>query len=99
MWIYIPLPGGSIMPMIASVFACSVVSPPDNAVKHAGYGTLVWGGVFTTQYALLLPIFTEIWQLVALLFISSSCVLLISSIFLQGFSLSMLFLEDCIELL
>ena len=63
LWIFIPLPGGTIFPMIASVFANVIVSMPDSMIKQAFWGTLGWGAAILIQYTLVMPGFTELWQL------------------------------------
>lgn len=71
MWIYIPLPGGFMVPMIASILANVLVTLPDNAIKHVVLGAIVWGLFFLGQYVLLMPSFTEVWQIVGLCFINA----------------------------
>ncbi|GLS90795.1 fusaric acid resistance protein [Psychromonas marina] len=71
MWIYIPLPGGYIVPMLASILANVLVTLPDNAIKHAGLGTIIWGVFFLSQYVFILPSATEAWQLGAYLFLNA----------------------------
>ncbi|MGF1692275.1 FUSC family protein [Photobacterium kagoshimensis] len=63
LWIFIPLPGGAIFPMLASVFANVIVTMPDSIVKQAFWGTLGWGAVILLQYTFIMPSFTELWQL------------------------------------
>ncbi|RKF17896.1 FUSC family protein [Alginatibacterium sediminis] len=70
-WIYLPLPGDFIFPMIASIFASVLVTLPDNALKHAAVGCLLWGTLFLAQYVFVLPIFTELWQLAGLYFLNA----------------------------
>ena len=71
MWIFIPLPGGFMVPMIASILANVLVTLPDNAIKHVALGSIVWSLFFLGQYALLMPSFTEVWQIVGLCFINA----------------------------
>ncbi|PMH43120.1 hypothetical protein BCU68_03790 [Vibrio sp. 10N.286.49.B3] len=68
MWIYIPVPGGYIMPMISAIFANVLVTLPNNAIKHAGIGSIVWGVFFLAQYIFIMPTLTEAWQLAGLFF-------------------------------
>lgn len=63
LWIFIPLPGGAIFPMLASVFANVIVTMPDSIVKQAFWGTLGWGAAILLQYTFIMPSFTELWQL------------------------------------
>lgn len=71
MWVFIPLPGGFLVPMIASIFANVFVTLPDNAIKHALLGCIIWGLFFLSQYVLLMPTFTEAWQIAGLCFINA----------------------------
>lgn len=74
LWIYLPLPGGYIMPMIGSIYANMLVTLPDSAIKNAIFGVLIWGTLFLAEYVFILPLFTEAWQLAAFYFFN--CVLI-----------------------
>lgn len=68
-WIYMPMPGGYVVPLMASIFACIVATMPSYLLKHVFLGTIGWGVVFIAQYILIMPLMTELWQLAILYFI------------------------------
>lgn len=70
-WIYLPVPIGPMFPMVMGIFSCMLPSLPDEMMKHAFYGVIVFGFVFSAQYVLLMPSFTELWQLCGLYFINT----------------------------
>ncbi|MDR9831201.1 FUSC family protein [Vibrio sp. FNV 38] len=69
-WIYLPVPMGSIFPMVMGIFACMLPSLPDAMMKHSFYAVIGFGFIFTAEYVLLMPTLTEIWQLCGLYFIN-----------------------------
>ncbi|OEF08559.1 FUSC family protein [Vibrio genomosp. F10] len=79
-WILLPIPGGYIMPMVASIFANILVTLPDNAIKHASFGVLAWGVIFLAEYVLIMPELTETWQLAGFYFVNSILVWKVGSI-------------------
>ncbi|MGZ9899746.1 FUSC family protein [Shewanella gaetbuli] len=66
MWIYLPIPSHGMFPMLATIFACVLVNLPDNMAKHGLWGVMIWGPIFIAQYTLIMPHFTELWQLLSL---------------------------------
>jgi hypothetical protein len=65
-WIYFPIPGGYIMPLIASIYA-NVLAEHSNKVVNLSALAMVAGCIiFTAQYVFLMPTLTEIWQLAGL---------------------------------
>ncbi|MFH4497718.1 FUSC family protein [Vibrio diabolicus] len=69
-WIYLPVPGGFIFPMLAGVFSSIVPTMPPSVVKDAFFGVLGTGSVILLQYIFLMPMMTEIWQLGLFYFIN-----------------------------
>ncbi|MEZ9041058.1 MULTISPECIES: FUSC family protein [unclassified Vibrio] len=62
-WIYLPVPGGFIFPMLAGVFSSMVPTMPPSVIKDAFYGVLGTGSVVLLQYIFVMPLMTELWEL------------------------------------
>ncbi|MCX2757214.1 FUSC family protein [Vibrio sp. Sgm 22] len=62
-WIYLPVPGGFIFPMLAGVFSSMVPTMPPSVIKDAFYGVLGTGSVILLQYIFVMPLMTELWEL------------------------------------
>ncbi|MFM2607651.1 FUSC family protein [Vibrio chagasii] len=62
-WIYLPVPGGFIFPMLAGVFSSMVPTMPPSIIKDAFYGVLGTGSVILLQYIFVMPLMTELWEL------------------------------------
>ncbi|MEH0741057.1 FUSC family protein [Vibrio cholerae] len=69
-WIYLPVPGGFVFPMIAGIFATNLPPLPPGAIKDAFLGTLGLGVFYLGQYVFIMPSFTELWQLASFYFIN-----------------------------
>ncbi|GEA52978.1 fusaric acid resistance protein [Vibrio inusitatus NBRC 102082] len=69
-WWYVPIPGSYMMPMMVSVFANVLVTLPNQLFGQMVMGVLVWAAIFLAQYVLIMPSFTELWQLGAFYFIN-----------------------------
>lgn len=69
-WVYLPVPGGFVFPMIAGIFATNLPSLPTSAIRDAFVGAVGFGGFYLLQYSLIMPSFTELWQLLAFYFIN-----------------------------
>jgi hypothetical protein len=69
-WIYTPIPDGSMFPMNAGIYACVLCTMPDTALKHWLWGYLLFGLLFITQYVLIIPLMTEVWQLAGFYFVN-----------------------------
>ncbi|GEM79136.1 FUSC family protein [Vibrio superstes] len=69
-WWYVPIPGAYMMPMMCAIFANVLVSLPNSAIGQAFIGMAVWAVIFLTQYVLILPELTELWQLAGFYFIN-----------------------------
>ncbi|GEA60019.1 FUSC family protein [Vibrio comitans] len=69
-WWYVPLPGSYMMPMMISIFANVLVTLPNQLFGQMVMGILVWAAIFLAQYVLIMPAFTEIWQLALFYFIN-----------------------------
>ncbi|MBE3901894.1 FUSC family protein [Vibrio parahaemolyticus] len=70
-WIYLPIPGGSIFPMIAAAFSCILPTMPPSVLKDAFFGVLGTGTVVLLEYVFLMPLMTELWQLALFYFINT----------------------------
>ena len=69
-WIYLPVPGGFIFPMLAGVFSSMVPTLPPSVIKDAFTGVLGTGTVILLQYVFVMPLMTELWQLALFYFIN-----------------------------
>ena len=69
-WIYLPVPGGFIFPMIAGVFASIVPTLPPSVIKDAFFGVIGTGSVILLQYIFIMPLMTELWQLALFYFVN-----------------------------
>ncbi|MFA0338097.1 FUSC family protein [Vibrio breoganii] len=69
-WWYVPIPGAYMMPLVCAIFASVIVSLPSNAIGQTVIGVAGWGTFFLTQYVLILPSFTELWQLAGFYFVN-----------------------------
>jgi hypothetical protein len=70
-WIYLPVPGGFIFPMIAGVFSSMLPTMPPSVIKDAFLGVIGTGTVILLQYIFIMPMMTELWQLALFYFINS----------------------------
>lgn len=70
LWIYIPIPDGSMFPMNAGIYACVIGTMPDKLLKHWLLGYLIFGLIFIAEYVFILPMMTEVWQLASFYFIN-----------------------------
>ncbi|MCG9640186.1 FUSC family protein [Vibrio sp. Isolate34] len=62
-WIYLPVPGGFIFPMLAGVFSSLIPTMPSSIIKDAFFGVLGTGSVILLQYVFVMPMMTELWEL------------------------------------
>ncbi|PTP45978.1 FUSC family protein [Vibrio splendidus] len=69
-WIYLPMPGGFIFPMLAGVFSSMVPTMPPSIIKDAFFGVLGTGSVILLQYIFVMPLMTELWQLALFYFVN-----------------------------
>lgn len=70
-WIYLPVPGGFIFPMIVGVFSSMLPTMPPSVIKDAFFGVIGTGTVILLQYIFIMPMMTELWQLALFYFINS----------------------------
>ncbi|WP_139685104.1 FUSC family protein [Vibrio tasmaniensis] len=70
-WIYLPVPGGFIFPMIAGVFSSMLPTMPPSVIKDAFFGVIGTGTIILLQYVFIMPMMTELWQLALFYFINS----------------------------
>jgi len=71
LWIYIPLPGSFMFPLLASSFAFNLGFYPSAVLKPIFWGIVVSATLVLTQFVLLLPTLSEAWQLAAFYFINT----------------------------
>ncbi|MFA0141354.1 FUSC family protein [Vibrio kanaloae] len=69
-WIYLPVPGGFIFPMIAGVFSSVLPTMPPSVIKDAFFGVLGTGTSILLQYIFIMPMMSELWQLALFYFIN-----------------------------
>lgn len=70
-WIYIPVPGGFIFPMLAAIMGSILPTMPNSVIKNAFIGMFGLGPVIVAQYVLIMPYFTELWQLAGFYFFNT----------------------------
>lgn len=70
MWIYMSIPGGIMFPMMLGIFACILPTMPTILIKDALFSSIVFGIVYSFQYITIMPMMTELWQLIAFYFIN-----------------------------
>ncbi|WP_427979630.1 FUSC family protein [Agarivorans sp.] len=71
LWIFIPLPGSFIFPMLSASFSFNLGIYPSEALKPIFWGFIISATLVLTQFVLLLPTLSEIWQLAAFYFINT----------------------------
>ncbi|MCL1122549.1 FUSC family protein [Shewanella seohaensis] len=69
-WIYLPVPGGFVFPMLAGVIAANVPLLLSSMIKDAFWATISLGGFYLAQFVFIMPGFTELWQLACFYFIN-----------------------------
>ncbi|WP_299688200.1 FUSC family protein [uncultured Vibrio sp.] len=69
-WIYLPVPGGFIFPMIAGVMSSLLPTMPPSAIKHAFFGTIGTGTAILLEYVFVMPMMSELWQLALFYFVN-----------------------------
>lgn len=70
-WIYLPVPGGFIFPMIAGVFSSMLPTMPPSVIKDAFFGVIGTGTIILLQYVFVMPMMSELWQLALFYFVNS----------------------------
>lgn len=70
LWIYLPVPGGYIFPMLAANLSAMLPTMPAAALKQAFWGVLGFGAVYITEYVFVMPMMTELWELAVFYFIN-----------------------------
>jgi hypothetical protein len=71
LWIYVPIPGGFIFPLIGGALAASFPNLPPVASKQAIFSTIGFGSVFLVEYSLIMPTLTQLWQLALFYFLNT----------------------------
>ncbi|MBM7035307.1 FUSC family protein [Vibrio ulleungensis] len=70
-WIYLPVPGGAIFPMLAGILASQLPTLPPTTIRDAAMGVLGTGSVVLLEYVFIMPYFTELWQLALFYFVNT----------------------------
>ncbi|MEZ8631456.1 FUSC family protein [Vibrio lentus] len=70
-WIYLPVPGGFIFPMIAGVFSSMLPTMPPSVIKDAFFGVIGTGTIILLQYIFIMPMMSELWELALFYFVNS----------------------------
>jgi hypothetical protein len=71
LWIYLPIPGGYMMPMLGSIFAAVLAPFPNKVLKKVAYLTVFWSAVYIAQFVFIMPVLTEGWQIAGLYFVNA----------------------------
>jgi uncharacterized membrane protein YccC len=70
LWIYMPVPGGTVFPMLACVMGNAMTSMPKAYINDVILGFIVFATFVLLQFVLLLPSLTEAWQLALFYFVN-----------------------------
>lgn len=68
-WIYLPVPSGFLLPMMASIYSIVLVRQPVKGAMQTGLALMVWGSLFILEYAVILPTLDNVFELLAFYFI------------------------------
>ncbi|WP_064607177.1 FUSC family protein [Photobacterium sp. J15] len=71
LWLYVPMPGGAMIVLLGVILGSVVFTLPFCNVKSLLYTMMAWSLVVLLQYVLLMPVFTEVWQLALFYFINA----------------------------
>ncbi|MCW3173328.1 FUSC family protein [Shewanella subflava] len=69
-WIYIPIMGSYMFPLLSSILAVSIMTMPKGLIKPAATVTFNTSVIILIEYVFLMPYFTELWQLCLFYFIN-----------------------------
>jgi hypothetical protein len=70
LWLYVPMTGGPLIALFGVIFGSTVISMPFCNVKTLTYYILGWSSLILLQYVLIMPHFTELWQLASFYFLN-----------------------------
>ncbi|MBY5947819.1 FUSC family protein [Photobacterium rosenbergii] len=70
MWIYFPMPGGILFPLISSSFINALCEVPSAYYKYTVLGICTFSVIILSEYVYLMPSFTEGYELAAFYFIN-----------------------------
>ena len=74
LWLYVPMTGGVMIVMLGVILGSVAVSLPFCNVKSLLFMMVGWSVVILAQYVLIMPLFTEVWQLALFYFVNSFCI-------------------------
>lgn len=87
-WIFIPMPGGSMMSTLSANFAINVSTQPSKLMRYVGRSAIVTAIVILAQLVFIMPVLTEGWQIAGLFFFNAVIIYKIAEI--PGFELQKL---------
>jgi uncharacterized membrane protein YccC len=70
LWIYIPLLGGYLFPLLAAIFSVTIMTMPKGLMKSIVFGTITLSAIILAEFVFIMPFFTELWQLGLFYFIN-----------------------------
>ncbi|WP_163133654.1 FUSC family protein [Agarivorans sp. Alg241-V36] len=70
LWIYLPIPGGFMFPLIAATLGLSLIEFPYHYLNKILGLVYVWSAVVLSQYVFVLPLLDSVWQLGAFYFVN-----------------------------
>lgn len=70
MWLFVPITGDSMIVMLGVIWVSVVVPKLFCDLKAMTYSVMGWSCVILLQYVLVMPYFTEVWQLAAFYFLN-----------------------------
>ncbi|WP_038176682.1 FUSC family protein [Vibrio pacinii] len=70
LWVYIPIPGGVIFPMLGGTIAVNLPVMPATALRDVILSIIGFGTVVLAEYVFIMPTFTQVWQLAIFYFVN-----------------------------
>ncbi|WP_220721251.1 FUSC family protein [Agarivorans litoreus] len=73
-WIYLPMPGGFMFPLIAATLGLSIIEFPHHYLNKVLGLVYIWACIVLTQYVFVLPLLDNGWQLGTFYFVNTFAV-------------------------
>ncbi|MDE1211887.1 FUSC family protein [Vibrio aestuarianus] len=70
MWIYMSIPGSVMFPLMLGIFSSLLPTMPTILIKDMFLSIVGFGIAYSFQYITIMPMMTELWQLIAFYFIN-----------------------------
>ncbi len=70
LWIYLPIPGGAIFPMLAGIFSSIIPTMPRSIIDDAFLGIITTGSIILLEYIFIMPSLNDLLQLATFYFIN-----------------------------